>query len=409
MDFLDTLETIRADHADVGRIFNGDDGQRAPSRRPGASPAYQRQLAEAVEFVADVMDGRRRPWQLQEAFTTSDFPILFGDILDRQMLATYREIIPTWQPIARRRVVRDFRGAKLLKPLIGLGGRLEPVGELAEYPEVTAEEQEPETITVAKMGKRLGISWETLVNDDLDQVSDLPRRMAQMARRTEAYMATELYVGTAGPHGTLYSVGNANIVNQTNAPGYPSAANNPALSIAALGQALQVFGNQVDEAGNPIDHEAVVLVVPPALEVTANNIMNATAIEVNTDGGTLTGLANSSGIERRLLVNNWMSRRLSVVVNPYIPLVADTNGNTSWFLFGAPGSDREALAMAFLRGWEEPAIFIKSPNAQRVGGGEVSPLDGDFDLDAVTYKVRHVLGSARVDPKATVASNGTGS
>jgi hypothetical protein len=66
--------------------------------------------------------------------------------------------------------------------------------------------------------------------------------------------------------------------------------------------------------------------------------------------------------------------------------------------------------MAFLRGWEDPAVFIKSANARRVGGGgDIDPLDGDFDTDSVAYKVRHVLGTAVVDPKATVASNGSGS
>jgi hypothetical protein len=52
---------------------------------------------------------------------------------------------------------------------------------------------------------------------------------------------------------------------------------------------------------------------------------------------------------------------------------------------------------------------MKSPNAVRVGGGPVSPLSGDFDTDAVEYRVRHVTGVTLVDQKATVASNGSGS
>lgn len=400
-EFMDTLEVIRSDAATVQTMFNGEDGKRSPTRRGAADSAYMAKLAEAASFMADVVDGRRPAWQLGEAMSTSDFPILFGDILDRQVLAEYRELIPTWEAVARRRTVRDFRGAKLYKPLTGMNGRLEEVEELAEYPEGSLDEQATQTLTVAKYGKRIGISWETLVNDDLDQLTVLPGRMARMARRTEAYMATELYVGTAGPHATLYSAGNANIVNQTNG----AASDNPALSVAGLTDALLVFGNQVTEDGNPMEHEAVTLVVPPALEVTANNIVAATAIELTTDGGTTDG----AGVERRLLAANWLSRRVRVVVNPLIPLVADTNGNTSWFLFASPGADREALVMAFLRGWEDPAVFVKTSNARRIGGGDVDPLDGDFDTDSVAYKVRHVIGAARVDAKATVASNGTGS
>jgi hypothetical protein len=397
-EFMETLEVIRDEAATVQRMFSAADGQRAPSRA-ATSAAYQAKVAEAAAFLADVVDGKRGTWQLREAFTTSDFPILFGDILDRQVLAEYRERIPTWEAVAKRRVVRDFRGVKLYKPLTGYGGRLEQVGELSEYPEGPDTEQATQTITVAKYGKRMGISWETLVNDDLDLIKAMPAKMARMARRTESYMATELYVDASGPHASLYTVGNANIVNVANG----AAANNPPLSVAGLTDALLVFGNQQDEDGNPIEHEAVTLVVPPALEVTANNIVAATSIELTTDGGTTDG----SGTERRLLAANWLSRRVRVVVNPLIPLIAAANGNTSWWLFASPGADREALVMAFLRGWEEPSVFIKSADARRVGGGEVDPMDGDFDTDAVTYKVRHVIGSARVDPKATVASNGT--
>ncbi|MGB8248291.1 MAG: hypothetical protein WCE98_09810, partial [Chlorobium sp.] len=399
MEFLDTLEAIKAETASVHTLFAGE-GQRAPSRRGTTSPEYQRRLGEAVSFVADVVEGRRPSYHLMEALSTSDFPILFGDILDRQVLASYREWVPTWQPIAKRRVVRDFRGVKLFKPLTGMNGILEEVGELAEYPEGDLDEQATQTITVAKYGKRLGLSWESIVNDDLDQLRDIPNRMGRMARRTENRLATELYVDAAGPHASLYTVGNANIVNTTNAPGMVGGDDNPPLSVIGLTQALLVLGNMTDEDGNPIEHEAATLVVPPALEVTANNILNATAIELTTMGGTVDGTPFP---ERRLLAANWLSRKVRLVVNPIIPNIATSNGNTSWWVFADPAADREALVMAFLRGWEDPAVFMKSANARRVGGGDIDPLDGDFDTDSVAYKVRHVIGAARVDPKATVA------
>lgn len=402
MEFLETLEVIRQESADVQRMFSGE-GSRSPSRtgRADRDPTYGRRMVEALTFVNEVYTGRRDVRQMSEALTTSDFPILFGDILDRQMLAEYRERTGRWERIAKRRVVRDFRGVKLFKPLTGLAGQLEEVGELAEYPESPVTEQDTQTITVSKMGKRVGISWETLVNDDIDVMKAIPGRLARMARRTEAYKATNLYVGTTGYHASLYSVANKNIVSTANG----AATNNPPLTIASLTDALLVFGNQLDEDGNPIEHDAVTLVVPPALEVVANNIINATAIELTTDGGTV---GTTPFPERRLLTANWLSKRVAIEVNPLIPLVATSNANTSWFLFANPNADREALVMAFLRGWEDPAVFIKSSNARRLGGGEVDPLDGDFDTDSVAYKVRHVIGTARVDPKATVASNGSG-
>ncbi len=66
-------------------------------------------LAEAAKLVADVYAGKKRMHYLEEAMTTSDFPYLFGDILDRQILSAYREWPTTWQRYARRGRVRDFR------------------------------------------------------------------------------------------------------------------------------------------------------------------------------------------------------------------------------------------------------------------------------------------------------------
>jgi hypothetical protein len=62
-----------------------------------------------------------------------------------------------------------------------------------------------------------------------------------------------------------------------------------------------------------------------------------------------------------------------------------------------------------LRGHAEPEIFIKEPNARRVGGGIVNPMDGDFETDSVEYKLRHVFGGSILDPKMSVGSNGSGS
>ncbi len=64
---------------------------------------------------------------------------------------------------------------------------------------------------------------------------------------------------------------------------------------------------------------------------------------------------------------------------------------------------------AHLRGHEAPEIVIKESNQRRVGGAGLNPLDGDFATDSVEYKVRHAFGAARMDPQATVASNGSGS
>jgi hypothetical protein len=391
--FLQTIESIQAERASVERIFQGD-GQRVRGLAR-TTPQYMHRLAEAAKLVAGVLAGTRPVYLLEAALSTSDFPLLFADILDRQVLAAYREWTPTWPAIAQRRTVRDFRTAKIYPPAYGADSRLVEVAQLAEYPESTITEQAATTLTVKKYGRRIGFSWEAMINDDLDQLKNIPTRFAAAARRTEQLAVTELYVDASGPHASLYTGGNLNIVTS-----------NPPLSIAALQTAMTVLAAMKGENGEPILIETVTLVVPPALEITARNILNALQLELTTAGGVRDG---GTG-EQRLIVQNWMRNKLNLVVDPYIPVTASSaNGNTSWFLFANPNEGRPALTIAFLRGHEEPEIFIKDPDARRAGGGQADPMDGSFDNDSVDYKVRHVLGVARISPKVTVASNGSGS
>lgn len=394
MELLELIETIRQGDADVNRIFAGD-GVSVRSGVPKGQ-AYQKKLLETAQFIADVKAGRRSPWQLQEAMSTSDFPLLFGDIFDRQMLAAYREWPNQWDRIAKKVTARDFRTMQLLPPLIGGTGRMDEVGQLEEYPEAAVSEQARIEYKVKKFGRRFSISWETIIGDLMGQFDDLPQRLARAARRTEDRAVTELFVDLNGPHASFYTVGDKNIINTTNG----AATNNPALSIAGLQDAMTVITNQRDEDGEPIFLDMVTLVVPPALEVTALNILNALQMEIVEAGGT----AN-----QKLIAVNWMKQKVTLVVMPYIPMIATTaNGDRSWFLFANPNVNREGIRVAHLTGHEEPEIWIKEPNARRIGGGAVAPIDGDFDTDAIAYRARHVFGTTRVDPKATVASNGSG-
>lgn len=385
-EFLDVIESIRAEEADVQRLF-GDAGQGVRSRRRDAK--YLARLAEAAQFMADVYQGARPLHQLREALSTSDFPYLFGDVLDRQMLANYQEAPYSWNKYCRRARVRDFRQVKRFA-LTGAEATLEQVPQLTPYPAATMGDAYY-YYTVAKYGKIVPLSWEVIINDDLDAFRDLPARLGKSARRTEEKLATQLFVDTTGPHASLYTLGTNQITG------------NPALSMNALQTAMGYLLTQTDSDSEPIVVEAMTLVVPPQLQVTAYNILNALEIWSKTAGG---GIA-----AQELVVGNWVKNAgiVNAVTNFYIPGVASSsNGSTSWFLFSDPDKGRPALELGFLIGHESPEIFMKTPNAQRVGGGAVSPEDGDFDTDSITYKVRHVIGGGRMDTKMTVASNGSG-
>jgi hypothetical protein len=394
---LDVVEQLRGDELTAERIFNRrSDGVGVRSRK--LDPQAEAYFAD---LLAEAMDGSRRAnYLLQESMSTSDFPLLFGSVLDRQIYGVYSLTPQTYRNYVRVGQVRDFRVAERFA-ISGGQGLLTTVKELAPYPERGVSEAKY-TISVAKYGTKAGMSWESIINDDMNALADLPTRLANAARNTEEWLATALFVDASGPHASMFTGGNKNIVTS-----------NPSLSIAALQTAFTVLASQTDSDGNPIVITAARLVVPPALQVVARNILNATQLEITdvAGGGKPANTTATPVGEQRLITQNWMRNNVQLDVNAFIPYLASSaNGNTSWFLFAdVAAGQRPAVEVDFLRGHEAPELFMRTPDAVRVGGGSVDPMDGSFDNDSVEYKLRHVLGGARVDPKMAVASNGSGS
>jgi hypothetical protein len=383
-EFLDLLETLRAEDASAQRLF-GDAGNSIKRMRRD-TPTYRRALAEAAELVSGVYKGRVPMYRLQEAMSTSDFPLLFGDILDRQLLGMYQEWPVTWPSVVKRSTVRDFRtvsrfaadGAEAVLPVVPQG---------AEYTEAALSEARYQ-YAVQKYGRRVPFLWEVFVNDDLDGLRSTPERLAKAARMSEERFYTELFVDATGPDATFFAAGNNNRIITGGA----------GLDVPKLAAGFAKIWAQKDTDGNPINTGQLRLVVPPALAVTARNIMNATEIRAAAGGGVGTG-------GDQITARNWMAGEIAeLVVNPWIPVIdVSANVATTWYLFADPGVGRPAMEMGFLRGNEEPALFVKSPNAMRVGGGAVAAEDGDFETDGINYKVRHVFGGVLEEPKAALA------
>lgn len=391
--------TAGTDGASTSSIFAGE-GIVLPNRRQRRAQTreHRARLGQIANLYRRTIEGDRyAALAFQEAMSRSDFNYLFGDVIDRQLLASYQTRPVQWPSYAKRGRVRDFRTVKRFT-LDGGEAVLNKVKELAPYKERSVTDG-AYSYAVSKYGDKISISWESLVNDDLDALSDLPTRLGNAARRTEERFAAALFSDSSGPNSTFFSTANRNIINTTVIGS--TVTPNPALDIIGIQRALQVMGQQKDADGGPIYVEGVVLLVPPALEVPALNIVNATEIHAASGGGDGTG-------NDQLRVANWMRNRVRVEVNPWLPIINTTSGNTAWYLFADPSVGRPAMEIGFLIGHETPELWVKSPNAMRVSGGPVAPEEGDFEHDSIEYRVRHVLGGTLMDPKSAVASTGLG-
>lgn len=372
-------------------------------------------VASAAALWADLKEGRVPSYLLQEALqprtpavvraieanypgiftfregmTRSDFPLLTGDVLDRMALARYREFPAGWRRYMKvNNNLRDFRTVRRIAAN-GLEGQWNRQDEQQEV-DYAALSETGYTYAPAKYAKAAKLSFEALMNDDLDQFTSIPDRLGRGGARTVSKFATGLYVDASGPHASLYTAGNANKVTS-----------NPVLTITALGTAWNILRSMVDADGEPIMVEQAFLVVPPALEVTARNILNAVQIWSTTVQGAASG--------QQINYENWIGTTLTLVVDPYIPIVASSaNGNTSWFIFADPAVSRPAVEVGFLAGFNEPQLYQKMSNTMRVGSGSPDEMAGDFSTMSTEYKGVIAFGGSRLDPKATVASNGSGS
>lgn len=355
------------------------DGSWKARPNPALAPA---KLAEAATLFGDALKGNRRKMlDLQEALTTSDFPVTLGGVFEREALARYEDITPVWNQFAARAVVKDFRPKKLVDLF---GGRrvLDPVAEGTEYPARSKSEAEY-SLQVAKRGGRFQITFEDIVNDDLDQLRTLPEDLAAGARDTEDWVATTLLVKSTGVNTDFFKTANGN------------APTTVALSADTLETALTEISQRKDKENRPIVNRALLLVVPPALEATALRIVNTQEIRRTVDGITT-------------IESNALSGRVRVVVNPWLPLVnTSAKANTTWFLLPDPNAARKALTLGFLRGHEAPDLRYKADSGNAIGGGSLAPEQGSFDDDTIQYRVRHILGGATLEPIATYASTGS--
>lgn len=400
LDALKDLGTWDAAKASESAIYAGEGTNlsarlRRTRRARNQNPAYARALLEVAHLYEAVLAGDRRAGlDFVENMSTSDFSNLFGDILDRQILAKYVSQPVQWTALAKRGRVRDFRQVKRFT-LDGGEAVLGDVKQLGEYP-AAALTDNAYTYSVSKKGRRIALDWEDLINDDLDAFASIPDRLGNAARRTEEKFVTSLYASASGPNSTFFSSGNKNLL----ASGASSA-----LSITSLQAAFTLLASQVDTDGAPIYIEGVTLVVPPALMVVAQNILNATEIWTAAGSG---GASTDAGRQDQLRAVNWMANKVKLITNPWLPIVSTTGtfGSTAWYLFSDPNVGRPAMEVGFLTGHEQPDLFQKSPNQMRVGGGSTAPEEGDFESDAVEWKLRHVLGGTLMDPKAAVASPG---
>lgn len=381
---IDLLSGAAAEAAASDSDFSGTLNPRAFRIGEESSVRATRMLTEAFQnkWGADV--------RLAEAFSTSDFKLAASAQLDKEMLAQYDAFPSVWRSYTDVTTVRDFRPKRLQSRWRNTVG-FARVPELTEYPGQDTRGATEYAIAVAKWGRKFAISWEAWLNNEaIGELEDLPGEIARQAGETEMINAVGNLLNIDPVTGLASSV-NTNFFKAGNGNA-PAALPLTADNIKAALDSMAV--KKDPNSGRQIARPDIVVVIPKALEMTMLRIINATEIR--------------STVGTQLEIRSNELAGLNYVVEPMLDFINQhAKAATTWFIVPKPGSPRPAMWAAFLAGHEQPDLRVKSDTGQRVGGGDISALEGSFEIDDIQYRGRHIVGNQQADALFTYCSLGS--
>lgn len=307
--------------------------------------------------------------------TTGSFANLLLDAANKTLLAGYEEAPYTWEMWARNAgTTADFKNLNRIR--FSEMGTPEMVPEGKEYPD-TAMSDYREVYRVNKYGNLFTVTWETIVNDDLDAISRIPAMQGAACRRLQNQAVYGVLTANAvmADGGALFNTtaqisagGHANLTTGAGAP-----------SVSTLNTAFVLMMTKRGLRSDVIlNIQPSFLIVPAALSATALQLIGSIADP--SVGGSAAGNSNTKNI-----YGPNGDRPLKVIVEPLL----DAASPTAWYLV-ASNSQVDTVELTFLEGEETPVL----------------ENDWDFDKDVYKYKVRQTFGVAPIDYRGLYRHNG---
>lgn len=307
--------------------------------------------------------------------TTGSFSNLLLDAANKTLLAGYEEAPFTWNMWARDAgTTADFKNINRIR--FSEMGTPEMVPEGKEYKDAGMSDTK-ETYKINKYGNMFTVTWETVVNDDLDAISRIPAMQGAACRRLQNQAVYGVLTANAAmaDTGTLF-----NATAQTTAGGhanYASGAGAP--SVTTLNTAyISMMTKKGLRSDVILNIQPAFLIVPAAISATALQLLGSIADP--SVGGSAAGNSNTKNI-----YGPNGDRPLKVIVEPLL----DANSSTAWYL-AANNSQVDTVEITFLEGEQSPVL----------------ENEWDFDKDVYKYKVRQTFGVAPIDFRGLYKHNG---
>ena len=328
-------------------------------RRMGIDPEKhsKQKIARMAMGHRATLDSVKRG--LGDAFhTTGSFPNILFDGLNNTLRAAYEEAPYTWSSwVRQRQSVEDFK--EIHTTQLSEFQNLEVVPEGKEYPEKKLSDRR-KTYNIDKFGANFSVTWETIVNDNLDALSRIPSMQGTAARRTQEQLVYDTFLSNPlMPDGqVLFSASHASGRNIT-------AVSVAAPSETSLDEAFELMAKQKGLNGSTLNLVPSILLVPQKYAATALRITNSLSFAQTNGNEGISSLYGVNGV-----------RPLQVVATALL----DNNSATNWYLI-ASNSVVDTAEIVFLAGEESPVLE-----------NEWTMLTDKYD-----YKIRQSMGCAMID------------
>lgn len=286
--------------------------------------------------------------------TTSDFPLLFENVIDKMLRADYNFAPEFWTLIARQTSVSDFREKQLYQ--VDSENGMEESAEGAEIKYTTLKESK-QSIRIKSYAEGIQFTRQAFVNDDLGALSIIPQRFVKDWDEKRGDLIWSLIMDNVKMYDgkLLYSTDHNNLITGSTAT----------LSEAGLAAAMVKAKTQTGlSATRRLRIMPKFLIVPPELEVSALKLVTAITA------------SNTKDV-------NVFTNKFDVIVEPRL------KNPDEWYLMADPAAV-DGFIYAYLDGNE----------ALRTNTVE------DFHTDSMKFAVRGEFGAAAIDYRGTVKSVG---
>lgn len=315
-----------------------------------ARPYMGQSLAQMAADCAGYRGALRTAGERIEAFTmashsTSDFPSIFENAMNKMLLERYEVAEPTYRRIARKRNFSDFRPHNLVRA--GDFPQPQPIGETGEIKFGTFGENK-ETAVLSSYGVGLTVTRQMLINDDLGAIEEVLAGYGDaIAQFEESTFYTFALTAALSDGNPVFHASHNNL-----------AGSGTAITVAAVSAGRAAIRKQKSLGGQNLNWSPSILLVGPDKETEAEQLVSDIQAAKMTDV-------------------NIFSGRLEVVAT------AEITGNQWYLLCGPERAGAACWTYGYLDGAEAPRLRTEEPFGVQ---GMRMTLENDFGLGAVDFR-----------------------